>query len=159
LEGQLKKKRPIGLIAIVLYKSFVAALLTVAAIAVVLTLKNYESLQDFAESYQLEGKIDLINWLLDKALNLDPQKLKLGGIGMGVYAAVTAIEAVGLWHEKRWAHVLVLLLVGISIPPEIYELSKGISLLKFVVFFINITVFSYLLYTFPKHPDKKEIGI
>ncbi|KAM3115056.1 DUF2127 domain-containing protein [Phormidesmis sp. 146-33] len=54
---------------------------------------------------------------------------------------MTAIEAVGLWFEKRWAHILVLLLVGISIPLEIYELIQGISPLKLIVFVINIAVF------------------
>jgi uncharacterized membrane protein (DUF2068 family) len=149
----VKKKRPLGLLAIVFYKAFVASLLAVTAISLVLALKNYEGLQDFAESYQIEGKSVLINWLLERVTNMSPKTLKLGGVGIGAYAVVTAVEAGGLWHEQRWAHVLVLGLVGISIPPEIYELFKGFSLLKFVVFVINVAAFTYLWRNFPQHPE------
>ena len=41
--------------------------------------------------------------------------------------------------------------VGISIPPEIYELVRGISIIKAIVFVINVAVFVYLLKSFPKH--------
>jgi len=58
---------------------------------------------------------------------------------------------VGLWYEKRWAHILVLVLVGISIPPEIYELMHGITPIKVIVFIVNIVVFWYLISHFPKH--------
>ncbi len=151
----MKKKRPFGLIAIVLYKAFVATLFAMTAIALLLTLKNYNALQEFSEFYQLEGKSDLINWVLEKGLNLSPKTLRLSGIGAAGYALVTAIEGIGLWYEKRWAHILVLFLVGISIPPEIYELARGISIIKAIVFVINVAVFVYLLKNFPRHSPQQ----
>ncbi|MBN3943360.1 MAG: DUF2127 domain-containing protein [Nostoc sp.] len=147
------EKRPLGLVAIVLYKSFAALLLMVTSIALLLTLKNYQTLEAFSENYVLEGKSIIIDWLLKKVVNLNPRTLAFSGIGTGIYAIVTAIEAVGLWYEKRWAHVLVLGLVGISIPPEIYELIRGISPLKTLVFLLNLAVFGYLFRNFPKHPN------
>ncbi|MEH2008904.1 DUF2127 domain-containing protein [Nostoc sp.] len=145
------KKRPLGLVAIVLYKSFTALLLMATSIALLLTLKNYESLEVFSENYVLESKSIIIDWLLDKVLNLNPRTLAFSGIGAGVYAIVTTIEAVGLWYEKRWAHVLVLVLVGISIPPEIYELIRGFSGIKILILVLNLAVFAYLFRSFPKH--------
>ncbi|MDZ7956171.1 DUF2127 domain-containing protein [Nostoc sp. DedQUE09] len=147
------EKRPLGLVAIVLYKSFVALLLMVTSIALLLTLKNYQNLEAFSQNYVLEGKSMIIDLLLKKVVNLNPRTLAFSGIGTGIYAIVTAIEAFGLWYEKRWAHVLVLGLVGISIPPEIYELIQGISLLKILVFLLNLAVFGYLFRNFPKHPN------
>ncbi|MEH1867507.1 MAG: DUF2127 domain-containing protein [Nostoc sp.] len=146
------KKRPLGLVAIVVYKSFAASLLMVTSIALLLTLKNYQTLEAFSENYVLEGKSIIIDLILNKIINLNPRTLAFSGIGAGVYAIVTTIEAVGLWYEKRWAHVLVLGLVGISIPPEVYELIRGISLIKIFVFLLNLAVFGYLLRNFPKHP-------
>ena len=128
----------------------------VTAIALLLAMKNYEGLQDFSSNYELEGKTGIIDWVLDKILNLNPRTLQFSGIGAAAYAIVTAIEAIGLWFEKRWAHVLVLGLVGISIPPEVYELTKGFSVLKFVVFILNGAVFWYLVRTFPKHKEPKH---
>ena len=147
------KKRPLGLVAIVLYKSFTALLLMITSIALLLTLKNYQALQVFSENYVLEGKSIIIDWLLKKVLNLNPRTLAFSGIGTGVYAIVTSIEAIGLWYEKRWAHVLVLGLVGISIPPEIYELIRGISLIKILILVLNLAVFGYLFRNVPKHPN------
>ena len=147
------QKRPLGLVAIVLYKSFVALLLMVTSIALLLTLKNYQALEVFSKNYVLKGKSIIIDWLLKKVINLNPRTLAFSGIGTGVYAIVTSIEAVGLWYEKRWAHVLVLGLVGISIPPEIYELIRGISVIKILIFLLNLAVLGYLLRNFLKHPN------
>ncbi|MEA5601483.1 DUF2127 domain-containing protein [Nostoc sp. UHCC 0252] len=147
------EKRPLGLVAIVLYKSFAALLLMVTSIALLLTLKNYQTLEAFSDNYVLEGKSMIIDWVLKKVINLNPRTLAFSGIGAGIYATVTIIEAVGLWYEKRWAHILVLVLVGISIPPEIYELIRGISPIKILVFLLNLAVFSYLFQNFPKHSN------
>ena len=147
------EKRPLGLVAIVLYKSFAALLLMVTSIALLLTLKNYQTLEGFSDDYVLESKSIIIDWVLQKVINLNPRTLAFSGIGAGIYAILTGIEAVGLWYEKRWAHILVLVLVGISIPPEIYELVRGISPIKALVFLLNLAVFVYLFRNFPKHKN------
>ena len=150
----MKIQRPPGLIAIVLYKSFVAALLTVTSIALLLALKNHQALEDFSESYLLESKIKIVEFLLDKVLSIKPKTLLFSGLAAGLYAALTAVEAVGLWYEKGWATILVLVLVGISIPPEIYELFQGVTILKLVVFVANVAMLWYLLHHLPKHGNK-----
>ncbi|MBD2605751.1 DUF2127 domain-containing protein [Scytonema hofmannii FACHB-248] len=144
------EKRPPGLIAIVIYKGFVALLLTATSIVLLLALKKHDTLVVFSESYILEGKREVIEWLLEKIINIKPQTLKFSGIATVIYAVVTAIEAIGLWYEKTWAKILVIGLVGISIPPEIYELIKGISILKIIVFLVNIAVLNYLIRHFYK---------
>ena len=108
-------------------------------------MKNHEDLAEFASSYILTTKIFIIKWLVNKFLTIDPNSLKLSGIVAGVYAFVTAIEAIGLWYEQDWAMLLVLGLVGISIPPEIFELIRGITVIKLLVFSINMAMFIYLL--------------
>ncbi len=40
----------------------------------------------------------------------------------GIYAVATAIQAIGLWYEKAWARIVVLGIVGISLPVEVFEL-------------------------------------
>lgn len=145
------KSRPLGLVAIVVYKSLVALLLMVTSITLLLVLKNHQILEDISDNYVLEGKTRIIEWGLDKILNLKPKTLQFSGIGAGIYAIVTAIEAIGLWYEQRWAHILVLWLVGISIPPEVYELVRGVSPVKVIVLLVNVGVFWYLIRNFPKH--------
>ncbi len=149
--SHVKKQRPPALIAIVLYKSFVAALLTVTSLALLLALKNHQALEDFSESFFLESKLKIVEFLLDKILMLKTKTLLFSGLAAAIYAGLTAVEAVGLWYEKGWATILVLVLVGISIPPELYELVQGVTVLKLGAFIANVAVFWYLLHHLPKH--------
>lgn len=147
----MKNKRPPGLVLIVVYKTFVGFLLGLTATVLLLALNNYQSFVGISESYILEGKLEIIEWLLEKMINVKRQTLQFSGIAAGIYAVITLIEALGLWYEKGWARILVLVLVGISIPAEIFELIKGITILKLIVFLGNVGVFWYLLRHFPKH--------
>ncbi len=147
----MKKQRAPGLIAIVIYKAFVASLWTVTSIALLFAMKNHQLLEDFADSYSLESKLQIIEFLLAKVLVLKPKTLLFSGLAAALYAALTAVEAVGLWYEKGWATILVLVLVGISIPPEIFELIRGVTVLKLVLFIANVAVLWYLVHHLPKH--------
>jgi uncharacterized membrane protein (DUF2068 family) len=148
--------RPIGLLAIVAYKLVITVLFSIVALAVFLTLKNVSSLQEIAATYELEGKHQIITLLLDKLLNITPKTLKFSGFAAAGYSFLSGVEAIGLWRQKAWAHVLVLVLVGISIPPEIYEIFKGITVVKSVVFLLNVAVFSYLLTHLPKRRHHRK---
>ena len=137
--------RPPGLVAIVVYKVLIGLLLTVTSIVLLLALKNYTELIAFSKSYLSQGKLNLLKFILEKFLKLKPSTLQFSIIATGVYGIISAIEAIGLWYQKAWARVLVILLVGISIPVEILELFRGLSLLKLLIFLGNAAVFLYLL--------------
>ena len=108
-------------------------------------------MDNFAQSYLLQSQLKIVELFLENFLNIKPNTLLLSGIAAALYAVLTAIEAVGLWYEKGWATLLVLVLVGLSIPPEIYELFEGGTLLKLAVFIANLAVLGYLLHHLPKH--------
>ncbi|MGL4617568.1 DUF2127 domain-containing protein [Chroococcidiopsis sp.] len=142
------QKKPLALIAIIIYKSLTASILAIASIAIFLALDKYQSLLMFADDYILTGKREIVKFLLEKLLALNPKTLEFSGVVTGIYAIVTVIEAVGLWYEKAWATILVLILVGISLPVEIFELIRGVSAIKLIVFAINVALFWYLLREF-----------
>lgn len=142
---EIQRKRSPALLAIVMYKAFTALLLAITSIALFLTIHNYQYLADFSDEYALTGKREILKWLLEYILNLNPRTLQFSGIVTGLYAGVTTAEAIGLWYQQGWARILVLALVGISIPPEIYEIIVGISPLKLVILLVNLAVFWYLL--------------
>lgn len=130
----MNRKRPIGLKIIVTYKVALCLLLSLTSVVLLLALQNHSRLVAFSESYLLEGKRDFIEAFVETAIaKLFTQKLdaiSYSGIVAGVYALVTAVEAIGLWYQQVWAEILVLVLVGASIPLEIYELIKGVTSLK-----------------------------
>jgi uncharacterized membrane protein (DUF2068 family) len=149
------KKRSTGLLIIVVYKAITAALIVVISISLLMAVKKQPELFQLYDDLTLEGKNGFIAWVLEKILNLNPKTLRLSGIAAGAYAAVTTIEAVGLWYQKKWANWLVLGLVSLSILPEVLELMKGFSALKFMVFLANVGIFIYLLQEVRKSHQKR----
>ncbi|MDQ6839133.1 MAG: DUF2127 domain-containing protein [Actinomycetota bacterium] len=83
---------------------------------------------------------------LDRLFALSPGRLYLYGAGIGIYALINGIEAVGLWRARRWAEYLTLFEVAILIPVEIHELAIRVSVLKILTLIINLAVVVYLLY-------------
>ena len=155
--NKLKHKRPPGLVVFVVYKLLLTSLLTITAIFLFLAGNNTQNLLSFLDSYMFsdfvswEEKVEVFEQLLNKIISRNPKTLHVSGIIAGMYAVATAIQAIGLWYEKAWARILVLGIVGISLPVEVFELVRGVTLIKLVVFLVNISIFWYLLRHFPKH--------
>jgi uncharacterized membrane protein (DUF2068 family) len=137
--------RPRALVAIVIYKCFTIGLLICVAIGLFLTSKKYDDLFTFAEEYMTTGKREMIKSGLASILSVSTTKMQLGAIVALIYAAVNVLEAVGLWHQKAWATMLVVGIVGLTIPVEIYEIIEKASIVKVGVFAINVAMFVYLL--------------
>jgi uncharacterized membrane protein (DUF2068 family) len=79
-------------------------------------------------------------------VNDSSAKLYLYGSAFSAYAAINAVEAVGLWQEKRWAEYLTFIEVTLLLPLEIYELTVTISYFKIGALVLNIAVMAYLLW-------------
>jgi hypothetical protein len=80
----VKKQRPPGLIAIVLYKSFVSSLLTVTSIALLLALNSHHLFEDFSEALFWETKGDIVKSLLAQLIIIPPQTLLFSGLAIGL---------------------------------------------------------------------------
>ena len=83
-----------------------------------------------------------ISWLLD----LDPRQFRLFGVISLVYAALYALEGVGLWLGKSWAEYLVIVETCLLVPFELRELLHAFSAFKLVVLVANIVVAIYLIH-------------
>ena len=83
---------------------------------------------------------------LRKAFSYTPTHLFVLAAICLVYASLEAVEAVGLWLNKRWAEYLTFVATTLLIPYEIYELYLRISVLKSIAFVLNVLVAAYLLY-------------
>jgi uncharacterized membrane protein (DUF2068 family) len=62
------------------------------------------------------------------------------------YAVLEAVEAVGLWYQKRWAEYLTFVATCLLLPYEIYELTKAVSVFKIGALAVNLAVAAYLLF-------------
>src|SRR5664280_1986207 len=63
----------------------------------------------------------------------------------GAYAALEAIEGVGLWLLKRWGEYFAAVATAIFLPLEVRELIKGVTFTRAGAFAINVAAVIYLL--------------
>ena len=56
-------------------------------------------------------------------------------------------EAYGLWRERLWAEWLAIVSGGIYLPIEVWELLKGITWPRVVLFAVNLAIVAYLGWT------------
>ena len=61
------------------------------------------------------------------------------------YAVLEAVEAVGLWHAKRWAEYLTFVATTVLLVPEVWELTHGPTPTKIIALLVNLAVVVYLL--------------
>lgn len=70
------------------------------------------------------------------------------------YAAIFAVEGVGLWMQKRWAEWLTTIITGSLIPLEVWEFAHRPNLGKAAVVLGNVAIVVYLIW----HVRAKERG-
>jgi len=61
------------------------------------------------------------------------------------YAALEAVEAVGLWRQRRWAEYLTVVATATFVPLEVYELVQRVTWLRAGALVVNLAVVAYLV--------------
>jgi uncharacterized membrane protein (DUF2068 family) len=150
----LRDKIVLRLIAIDRAVHFVV--LAALAVAVFLVASNEQELRDrfYAILSAIHGGVGgptgesngAFLHRIDDLLSLPRGRLHLVGVVLAAYAVLEAVEAVGLWMQKRWAEYLTLIATSALLPLEIYELVRGISAFKVIALVVNIAVVIYLLF-------------
>ena len=83
---------------------------------------------------------------LDAAARVTDTQLWLLAFSAFLYVLVRFVEAFGLWHRKRWAAWFGALSGGVYIPVELFELARGVSLVKLTVLAVNLAIVGFLGY-------------
>ena len=63
-----------------------------------------------------------------------------------VYMVLELVEAIGLWHEKRWAEYLTAIAIAGLLPFELIELSRRVTVIRVGALVINLLILFWLLY-------------
>ena len=133
--------------AIAIFKFIKAALLIASGIgALRLATKDI-----FAYSAHLVGKYHFnpgnrfVAQVLVRMTHVTPQRLHEIGIIAFVYAALFLAEGVGLWSLKQWGEWITVLVTGLLLPFEIYELFHRLTLPRAAVLVLNAAIVCYLV--------------
>jgi uncharacterized membrane protein (DUF2068 family) len=87
----------------------------------------------------------ILNWM-QRVLNLRQGTVKVLVATSLTYFILELVEAVGLWHEKRWAEYLTAVAIAGLLPFELIELAKRITVVRVGALIINLAILVWLLY-------------
>ncbi|MGO9931862.1 MAG: DUF2127 domain-containing protein [Steroidobacteraceae bacterium] len=97
-----------------------------------------------ARPYGLEHRI--VTQLLEWFSGLSVPRINALRIVTLAYAAVFAVEGIGLWMQKRWAEWLTTIITASLIPLEAWEMYFRPTIGKAVILLANIAVVAYLVW-------------
>jgi uncharacterized membrane protein (DUF2068 family) len=97
-----------------------------------------------ARPYGLEHRI--VTQLLEWFSGLSVSRIHALRIVTLVYAAVFAVEGVGLWMQKRWAEWLTTIITASLIPLEAWEMFFRPTIGKALILVANLAVVIYLVW-------------
>lgn len=95
-----------------------------------------------------------LHLLLSKLPGVTHKKLELLSAGTLIYGTIFLIEGIGLLRRKRWAEYMTIVTTAGLIPVEIYEMVHHLTVVKVLVFLINIGIVAYLVWRV--RTDKKR---
>lgn len=81
---------------------------------------------------------------LRAAGRLQNTNLVLVAVAAGVYSLLRFIEAYGLWNGRGWAEWFALISGAVYLPPEIYELCRRTTSVRFVILFVNLVIVAFM---------------
>ena len=63
-----------------------------------------------------------------------------------LYAGLFLVEGTGLWLERRWGEWATVVITGMLIPVEMYEVLRHVTVVKVLVLVVNVAVVAYMIY-------------
>jgi uncharacterized membrane protein (DUF2068 family) len=97
-----------------------------------------------ARPYGLEHRI--VTQLLEWFSGLSVTRIHAMQLVTLAYAAVFAVEGVGLWMQKRWAEWLTVIITASLIPLEAWEIFYRPTVGKALILLANAAVVAYLVW-------------
>jgi uncharacterized membrane protein (DUF2068 family) len=101
--------------------------------------------RNLARSLGLNPSSNWVNRLVRDLHKTRSSENVLFGVVSIAYGALEAVEAYGLWNRRRWGEWLTVLATSLLLIPEVWELSRSISLLKAGALVVNLLIVAYLL--------------
>jgi uncharacterized membrane protein (DUF2068 family) len=92
----------------------------------------------------LEHKV--VTWMLEWFSGLSAPRVHALRMVTLAYAAVFAVEGIGLWMHKRWAEWMTTIITASLIPLELWELLHAPNLGKAAVVLANVAIVIVLIW-------------
>lgn len=147
-EGQAPEPR-LGMLRIIALYKLVKVMLLLLAAYFELRLNDKavsSQLITWAEARPVGLEHEVITWILQWLSGLNKSAIHALQLGTFTYAAMFAVEGIGLWMRKRWAEWLTTIITGSLIPLEIWEFFHRPNTGKAAVVIANVAIVAYLIW-------------
>ena len=146
MRGVVFLGKPLPLLLIIVEKAVVAAAISVAA---VLAFMERGRVIDpvsflFADELAEDPHDALVHWLVSLLPHLAVYVGLWLAIGLGLWALLFAVEAVGLWSERVWAEALVIIETASFLPFEIWDAIRRTAVFGWISLAVNVAVLLYV---------------
>ena len=152
---------PFGLLLIGGFKAVSSLLLVALGIGLIRSIND--DLGETARRLVVWIKLDPDNRYIHAAIarlsGINPTQLEEIGAGTILYGLLYGVEGVGLLLRKTWAEYLTVLLTGVLIPLELYEVFHKPNGPKAAVLALNVAIVAYLVVQIAKKRREEEAGL
>ncbi len=100
---------------------------------------------DVAHSTGVDPSNNWIHRLITKVRGISPHRYQVFGAIAIAYAALEGAEAYGLWRRRLWGEYLTVVATSLLFVPEIWELTKSLTVFKVGAVLVNIAIVIYLV--------------
>jgi hypothetical protein len=97
-----------------------------------------------AKPYGLEHR--MVSWFVQLFSGLSASRVTALRLVTLAYAAIFAVEGIGLWMEKRWAEWLTVVVTASLIPLELWEMLHRPTVGKLAILLGNAVIVAYLVW-------------
>ena len=104
----------------------------------------HDVLHEFLNALRIDEHNEFIHSLLEKSLGVNVHILPWISIGTLIYALLYSLEGIGLLFDKAWAEWMVILTTAGFIPLELYEIYEHATVLRLVIFVLNVLILIYI---------------
>ena len=122
---------------IVIKKAVVATLLLLVSVAASISSQDMGRLALLADDL-VAGDRMLLASLARRALDLGPDSLRAIALISGSYALLVYLAAWAAWNERRWGDWLLVALMALPLPYEVFELVQQQSPSDAIVLGLNV---------------------
>ena len=98
-----------------------------------------------AQRLGLDPRENGIRKVIDRVRRISPHQDIVFGVVALAFGALEATEAYGLWRRRRWGEWLTVVATSLLLIPEVWALTKGLTVLKLGGLIVNLLVVAYLL--------------
>jgi uncharacterized membrane protein (DUF2068 family) len=141
------------------YKLVKAALALFMAMVVLRWM--HADLPEIASEWMERLGINSESWLgrfvSQKVILIHSQSLGRAALFLFAYAALAALEGVGLIMRKRWAEWLTVFSTAGLIPLEVHECARRFTWVRLTILVLNVAVVFYLVWRIRRDQDRKAL--